>query len=114
MTMTLFIALYTILAGAVASLITEAVKNWYKNAEKPYSCNMIALVVSIVSGGLGTSVYYILSGIPWTVNNVICIFLMIVAIWITAMVGYDKVRQLLDQLGAVNAAKTKKKTEETS
>lgn len=110
--MTLFIALYTVLAGAVASLITEAVKNWYKNENKPYSPNMIALIVSAVSGGLGTSVFYILSDIPWTINNIICIFLMIVAIWITAMVGYDKVRQLLDQLGAINATKKEKTQEE--
>ena len=110
MTMTLFIALYTVLAGAVASLITEAVKKWYANADKPYSSNIIALVVSIVSGGLGTAVYYILKGIPWTVNNIICVLLMIVAIWVTSMVGYDKVKQLLDQIGEMK--KKKKKNEE--
>lgn len=109
MTMTLFIALYTILAGAVSSLITESVKSWYKNADKPYSANMIALVVSIVSGGLGTAVYYVLTGVPWTINNIICIFLMIVAIWVTSMVGYDKVKQLLDQVNMLNE---KRKEEE--
>lgn len=112
MTMTLFIALFTILAGAVSSLITEAVKKWYTNAEKPYSPNMIALVVSTISGGLGTSVYYILKGIPWTVNNIICIILMIVAIWVASMVGYDKVKQLLDQIGELNAANKKINEEE--
>ena len=109
MTMTLFIALFTVLAGAVASLITEPVKKWYANADKPYSSNAIALIVSIVSGGLGTSVYYILKDVPWTVNNIICILLMIVAIWVTSMVGYDKVKQLLEQIGAVNDAKKKDK-----
>lgn len=107
MTMTLFIALFTVLAGAVASLITEAIKKWYQNANKPYSSNMIALIVSIVSGGLGTSVYYILNDIPWTVNNIICVFLMMVAIWVTAMVGFDKVSQLLNQLKDVKEAKEK-------
>lgn len=111
MTMTLFIALYTVLAGAVASLITEAVKKWYTNADKPYSSNIIALVVSIVSGGLGTAVYYILKGIPWTVNNIICVLLMIVAIWVTSMVGYDKVKQLLDQIGEMNELRKKNEEE---
>jgi len=112
--MTLFIALFTVLAGAVASLITEAIKKWYANANKPYSANMIALIVSIVSGGLGTSVYYILNDIPWTVNNIICIFLMIVAIWITSMIGFDKMKQLLEQLKEVQDAKdAKEKAEET-
>ena len=108
MSMTLFIALYTVLAGAVSSLITEAVKKWYTNADKPYSSNAIALVVSVVSGGLGTTVYYILKGIPWTVNNIICVLLMIVAIWVTSMVGYDKVKQLLDQIGAANELRKEK------
>ena len=111
MTMTLFIALFTILAGAVASLITEAVKKWYANANKPYSANIIALVVSVISGGLGTSVYYILKGIPWTVNNIICVLLMIIAIWVTSMVGYDKVKQLLDQIGEMNELRKKEKEE---
>ena len=106
--MALFIALYTVLAGAVASLITEAVKKWYANANKPYSSNMIALIVSIVSGGLGTSVYYILNDIPWTVNNIICIFLMVVAIWVTSMLGFDKCKQMLEQLKEVQEAKDAK------
>ena len=110
--MTLFIALYTVLAGAVSSLITEAVKKWYTNADKPYSSNIIALVVSVISGGLGTSVYYILKGIPWTVNNIICVLLMIVAIWVTSMVGYDKVKQLLDQIVAANELRKEKKEAE--
>ena len=112
MTMTLFIALFTILAGAVSSLITEAVKKWYANAEKPYSANIIALVVSVVSGGLGTAVYYTLKGIPWTINNIICLLLMIVAIWVTAMVGYDKVKQLLDQIGKMDELRKKTDKEE--
>lgn len=111
MTMSLFIALFTVLAGAVASLITEAVKKWYQNANKPYSSNMIALIVSIVAGGLGTSVYYILNDIPWTVNNIICIFLMVVAIWVTSMLGFDKVSQLLEQLKKVQDAKDEKAAE---
>lgn len=112
MTMTLFIALFTVLAGAVSSLITEAVKKWYDNEGVPYSSNMVALAVSVISGGLGTSVYYILNEIPWTVNNIICILLMIVAIWVTSMVGYDKVKQLLDQIGEMNEARKKAKEAE--
>ena len=114
MTMTLFIALFTILAGAVSSLLTEAVKKWYTNADKPYSSNVIALVVSVISGGLGTAVYYILKGIPWTVNNIICILLMIVAIWVASMVGYDKVKQLIEQIGELNEHKKEIEEKETA
>jgi hypothetical protein len=39
-----------------------------------------------------------LSDIPWTVNNIICLILMGIAVWIASMIGYDKVIQLLKQL----------------
>ena len=81
-----------------ASLLTEAVKKWYENAGKDYSANTIALVNAIVVGGFGTAIAYTLLDIPWTVNNIICLGLMVVAIWVGAMVGYDKVVQMLKQL----------------
>lgn len=81
-----------------ASLLTEALKKWYENAKKDYSANTIALVLAIVVGGFGMAIAYTLLGIPWTVNNIICLGLMVVAIWIGAMVGYDKVIQMLKQL----------------
>lgn len=81
-----------------ASLLTEAVKKWYENAKKDYSANTIALILAIVVGGFGMAIAYTLLGIPWTVNNIICLGLMVVAIWVGAMVGYDKVIQMLKQL----------------
>ena len=41
---------------------------------------------------------YMLQAIPWTVNNIICMLLMGVAVWVASMIGYDKVLQLLKQL----------------
>lgn len=37
-------------------------------------------------------------GIEWSVNNIICLALMVVSIWVGSMIGYDKVKQLLEQL----------------
>ena len=39
-----------------------------------------------------------LMDIPWTVNNIICLILMTVCVWIGSMIGYDKVAQLLKQI----------------
>lgn len=97
MTITIFISVLTI-GSACAGLLTEAIKKWYENAGKEYSANAIALVDAIVIGGLGTAVVYMLAGIPWTVNNIICLVLMIVAVWVGSMIGYDKVIQLLKQI----------------
>ena len=97
MTVTLFISLFTF-GSMLCGVITEAIKNAYKNADKPYSANVIALVDALVVGGLGTATAYMLMGIPWTVNNIICLVLMCVVIWLGAMVGFDKILQTISQI----------------
>jgi hypothetical protein len=48
-------------------------------------------------------------GIPWTVNNIICLVLMCVVIWLGAMLGFDKVLQTITQIS--NLPKTVKEDE---
>ena len=98
MTVALFVTILT--AGAAASsLLTQAVKKWYENQKKNYSSNVIALINAVVIGCGGTAVTYMLAGIPWSVNNIICLLIMGVCVWIGSMIGYDKVIQLVKQLG---------------
>lgn len=97
-----------IVGSAVSTLLTQAVKKAYENAGKEYSANVLALIDAIVVGCGGTAVYYMLHAIPWTVNNVICLFLMGIAVWIGSMIGYDKILQLFEQLGVL-PVKTKEK-----
>lgn len=98
MTITLFIMIFTI-GAAAAGLLTEAIKKAYQNAGKEYSANVIALIDAIIVGGLGTAAAYIILGIAWTINNLICLVLMIVLVWIGSMIGYDKILQLFAQIG---------------
>lgn len=100
MTLTLFMVLLTVFAVAV-SLITEAVKTALNGAEKSYSSNMMVLIVSIIVGGVGTVLAYLFLGIAFTLANTLCIFLMALAVWVGAMVGYDKVLQMIEQFKAV-------------
>ena len=100
MTITLFISMLTFGAG-ITSLLTEAIKKAYANAHKEYSANVIALVNALVVGCGGTAIAYMLLGIDWTVNNIICLVLMGVSVWIASMIGYDKIIQLLKQLADI-------------
>lgn len=104
MTVTLFISIFTI-GAAISGLLTEAVKKAYENAGRQYSANVIALIDAFVVGGLGTAVSYMLLGIPWTVNNIICLILMIVVVWVGSMIGYDKIIQLFAQLKDIKEEK---------
>ena len=97
MSITLFITMFTV-GAAASALLTEAVKKFYANAGKECSPNVIALVDAVVIGAGGTAVVYMLMDIPWTVNNIICLMLMAVCVWIGSMIGYDKIIQLLKQI----------------
>ena len=102
MTITLFITFMTV-AAAVSGLLTEAIKKAYQNAGRKYSANVIALINAAVIGGFGMAAVYMLLGIPWTINNIICLVIMIVAVWIGSMIGYDKIIQLLKQIQETEA-----------
>jgi len=97
MTLTLFMALLVILAVCV-SLITEAVKKFLDDAGIKYSANIVVLIVAVIVGAGGTALMYLFMGIAFTPPNIVCMVLMAVAVWVGAMVGYDKVIQMIEQL----------------
>lgn len=107
MTITLFIILAAICC-AVSSLLTEGIKQWFKNkSEKNYSANLIALINAAVVGCGGTAIAYVLLGVPFVLPNILCLVLMCAVVWLGSMIGYDKVIQLTKQI-----AKTSFKEEE--
>ena len=97
MTITMFILLAT-MCSAVSGLLTEGIKTWFKNANKNYSANLIALINALVVGCGGTAIAYILMGIAFTLSNVSCLILMAIVVWLGSMIGYDKVIQLITQI----------------
>ena len=99
MTIQLFLTMLTI-GSAVSSLLTQAVKKALNEKEITYSSNVLALIDAGVIGVFGTIISYILMGIEWNVVNIVCIPLMAVAVWVASMIGYDKVIQLIAQIGS--------------
>ena len=97
MTLTLFMTLLVILAVCV-SLFTEAVKKFLDDAGVKYSSNVVVLIVAVIVGAGGTALMYLFLGIAFTPPNIVCMVLMAVAVWVGAMVGYDKVIQMIEQL----------------
>lgn len=97
MSVSLFLTLLSFMAVAV-SLITEAVKKLLDEKKVKYSSNLVVLIIAVIVGVGGTAVSYIFLGIPFTSPNVICMVLMAVAVWVGAMVGYDKIIQLIGQI----------------
>ena len=83
--------------SVITGLIVEAVKKYISDKENR-NYNTIALIVALVVGLIGTFIYYEFNGIPITMTNIIFAILMGFASALAAMVGYDKVKSVIEQL----------------
>lgn len=97
MTINLFMTLIVVLA-VVVSLLTEAIKKLLDSLEVHYSSNVLVLIVSVVVGICSTALTYLFLYIPFTPPNIVCMILMAVVVWVGAMLGYDKVLQMVEQV----------------
>lgn len=96
MNMTTFLILLSAFS-VISSLVTEGIKTMAADRAN-LSYNLITLVTALIVGGVGTAVYYQLNAIPFTTNNIIYMLLMGFTSGLTAMVGFDKVKQAIEQL----------------
>lgn len=87
--------------SSISGLITEGIKKLISDKQN-LSYNLLALIVALLVGGVGCVVYYQLTGIPYTTNNIIYIVLMGFASGLSSMVGYDKIKQMIQQFSNNN------------
>ena len=107
MTLSFTTIIAIIAIGSVLNmLLTQAIKTTYRNAGKQAPPNVIAFIDAIVCGGGVTAVFYILTGVPWTVNNIIVLVCLIFFNWLGATTGYDKLMQTLEQIGKISSTIT--------
>ena len=96
MTTTTFLILLSAFS-IISGLVVEGVKKIVSDKAN-LSYNLVALIVSLIVGGVGTAIYYQLNEIVFTTNNIIYMVLMGFASGLTATVGYDKVKQTILQI----------------
>ena len=96
MTTTMFLILLSAFS-VISGLVTEAVKNIVSDKAN-LSYNIVALIVALIIGSAGTAMYYQLNEITYTVNNVIYLVLMGFSSGLVSMVGFDKVKQAIEQV----------------
>lgn len=96
MNITMFLILLSAFS-VISGLITEGIKKLIKDKAN-LSYNIIAIIVSLIVGIVGCVIYYLLNNISFTVNNIVYMVLMGLASGLTSMVGFDKVKQLIEQI----------------
>jgi ABC-type nitrate/sulfonate/bicarbonate transport system permease component len=86
-----------LIVSAFTSLVTEAVKTLLHENKIACGTNtLVAIVSAVLSTAVGVG-YVIISGIAFTAQIIACIIALIFLSWLCAMVGYDKVIQVITQ-----------------
>lgn len=101
MTVTTSLILLTAFA-TITALVVEAVKKFLDSQKIRYASNVVVLVVALIIGCGGTALHYVNYQVPFTALNSVYLALMGLVNWVGAMVGYDKVKQAITQIGGKN------------
>ena len=96
MTTTSFLILLSAFS-VISGLVTEAIKKLV-NYKANLSYNIIALVDALIVGSVGCCIYYQLNAIEFTINNIIYMILMGFASGLCSMIGFDKIKQAIEQV----------------
>lgn len=106
--MSLEIFLFLLLVVSILTMgITEAIKTFKKESEEPYSANLIAGVVAVVLSIAIAAAYIIMMEATLTAKLAVYLIALMLFSWLGAMLGFDKVTQMILQI--VNAAPGKEK-----
>lgn len=97
MTTTAFLILLSGCA-VMTSMLTEGIKKFLDELKITYASNILVLFVALVVGCGATALYYVNYQVPFNALNSVYLALLGIANWLGAMVGYDKVRQAIEQM----------------
>ena len=100
MTVTIFLTLLMVCA-VLTALLTEGIKKFLDEMKISYASNIVVLIVALLIGCGATALYYVNYQVPFNALNSVYLALMGIANWLGAMVGYDKVKQAIEQIKGV-------------
>lgn len=93
--MTTFLISALAIIAALTSLTVEGIK---KLIGDKYPYNAMAVVVALILTLIGSTMYIIYYAIPITAQTIITVIALTYLSFLSATIGYDKVRELLEQI----------------
>ena len=82
--------------SVLTSLTVEALKKLL--GDKKYSSNLLAAIVSVVLSVAVSAGYLIYTGTAFTAQIAVIIVALVFLSFLSATVGFDKIKQLIEQL----------------
>jgi len=92
------IVLLLAVIAALTGLVTEAIKRTFNLDSDKVPLNLLTAVVSVVCGAAVGAGYFIMNSVPITPQNIVYLVIIIVASWISSMLGFDKIKETFTQL----------------
>lgn len=83
--------------STLTGLITEAIKKIMVENNVEYKANTLSGVVSLGTSAIVGLGYVVLANVAFTSQTVVCLIALALMSWLCAMVGYDKVVQVIGQ-----------------
>jgi len=87
------------LISALTTLTVEGLKKLLDEKHIQYSSNVLAVIVSFAITIIGSLLYMIYYGLSVTPQAIVLIICLVFLSFLTATVGYDKIKQLIEQIG---------------
>lgn len=84
--------------SALTTLTVEGIKKILDEKQKTYSSNILAVIVAFTLTFIGSVLYMIYFSIPISPQAIVVIICLVFLSFLVATVGYDKVKQLLEQI----------------
>lgn len=93
-----FLTTALLTVSLLTNLTVEAIKKLLDGANRQYSSNLLAAIMSIVITIGVSAVYIIMNDITLSCKIVVEVVVIIYLSFLTSTVGYDKVIQMINQL----------------
>lgn len=100
MTFEVFVIL-TFIISLVTGFLTQAAKKLLDEKKKAYSANALAGTVAVFVSAAISAGYMILMETAFNAKMAVILIALMFLSWGAAMVGYDKAKQLLEQVAKV-------------
>lgn len=87
------------LISGLTTLTVEAIKKLLNDKQIQYSSNLLAAIVAVVLTLCVSVAYVLYFAVPMSVQVIISVIALIYLSFLCATIGFDKIKQLIEQIG---------------
>lgn len=87
------------LISGLTTLTVEAIKKLLNDKQIAYSSNLLAAIVAVILTLCVSIAYVLYFAVPMSIQVVISVIALIYLSFLCATIGFDKIKQLIEQMG---------------